>query len=124
MKPHRSSILQLSLLLLASPLLIAASDPKGPVYTTAEAKDHVGEVASVVGVVQQVSTSSKGTQFLNFDGTYPDAPFSAVVLPADNAAVGDLSNLEGKKVSVTGKITTYHDKPEILIKSKDAVSVP
>ena len=98
-----------------------AADSKIPAYPTAEAKNHVGETASVVGVIQEVHTSNSGTEFLNFDGQYPDVPFSVVVFAADAAAVGDVARYEGKKVAVTGKITLFHEKPEIVIKSADAL---
>jgi DNA/RNA endonuclease YhcR with UshA esterase domain len=99
-----------------------ARSPTGTkVYSTAEAKNHVGELASVVGIVEQVSSSNKGTQFLNFDGKYPDAPFTAVVFKSDASAVGDVKKYEGKRVTVTGKITLYHGTPEIIVRSADAL---
>lgn len=106
--------------LLLSAATAWASDP---VYTTAQAKAHAGEVASVVGTVENVFTSRSGNEFLDLDGASRDAPFSAVIFAADAAKVGDLSDLQGKRVAVTGKITLYHGKPEIIVHSRDALKV-
>ena len=44
-----------------------------------EAKDHIGENASVRGLVEQVSFSKKGNGFLNFEGeTSGQCKFSAI----------------------------------------------
>lgn len=40
-----------------------------------EAKDHIGENASVRGLVEQVSFSQKGNAFLNFGRRYPQQIF-------------------------------------------------
>jgi hypothetical protein len=89
-------------------------------YSTTEAKNYVGEFASVAGMVRQVSTSSNGTEFLNFDGKFPDAPFAAVVFASDVATVvatvGNMSQYEGKIMTVTGKITLDHGTPEIIVR--------
>ncbi|MGH7994822.1 MAG: nucleotide-binding protein [Opitutaceae bacterium] len=89
------------------------------VYSAKEAKDHVGEFASVRGVVERAHVSHSGMEFLDFDGAYPNAPFTAVVFAADASAVGDLSDLEGKRVTVTGKIAEYKGKPEIVVRRRD-----
>jgi exonuclease VII large subunit len=106
-------------LVLSAPLLVSCSHETA--YSTAEAKNHVGEVVSVVGIVEQVTLSRKGTQFLNFDGRYPSAPFTAVVFQPHAAAVGDVKKYEGQKVIVTGKITLYRGTPEIVVESGDAL---
>jgi len=81
----------------------------------------VGEFASVVGIVDQVALSGKGTQFLDFDGKYPTEPFAAVVFASDAAAVGDVKKYEGQRVIVTGKITLYKGRPEIIVREPEAL---
>ena len=44
-----------------------------------EAKDHIGESASVRGLVEQVSFSKKGNAFLNFGRRYPQQVFTGFV---------------------------------------------
>jgi len=53
-----------------------------------EAKNHIGENASVRGLVEHVSFSKKGHAFLNFGGNYPQHVFTRFV-PAQS--VGDAS---------------------------------
>jgi DNA/RNA endonuclease YhcR with UshA esterase domain len=50
-------------------------------------------------------------------GKYPNQKFTAFI-PANSA--GQFSNsrdYEGKTISVSGKITLYHGKPEIIVTS-------
>jgi hypothetical protein len=85
-----------------------------------EAKNHVGENASVRGLVEQVSVSKKGHAFLNFGGHYPNQIFTGFV-PAQNVAgVGGeefLRSLADNPVTITGKIELYKGRPEIVISS-------
>lgn len=109
------------LLLLTAAVLIVRAQAETHVYTTGDAKAHIGEVASVVGIVEQVASSKKGTQFLDFDGRYPSEPFAAVVFASDAAAVGNIRKYEGQRVIVTGKITLYEGRPEIIVREPEAL---
>jgi hypothetical protein len=83
-----------------------------------EAKDHIGENASVRGLVEQVSFSQKGNAFLNFGGKYPQQIFTGFVpVRSVNALGGEkvLKSLAGNPVTVTGKIELYKGRPEIVI---------
>jgi hypothetical protein len=92
-----------------------------PTYTTAEAASHIGETATICGKVAGTHHSGKGNTFVNLDGTYPNQPFTAFI-PAANASVGaDVRTLEGKNVSVTGKIALYKGKPEIVVTAKEQI---
>ena len=85
-----------------------------------EAKNHIGENASVRGLVEQVSFSKKGHAFLNFGGKYPQHVFTGFV-PAQNVEMvgGEkfLQSLAGNPITVTGKIELYKGRPEIVISS-------
>ena len=85
-----------------------------------KAQDHIGENASVRGLVEQVSFSKKGHAFLNFGGRYPQHVFTGFI-PAQNvAAVGGeefLESLSGNPITVTGEIKLYKGRPEIVISS-------
>lgn len=109
------------LLLLTAAVLIVRAQAGTHVYTTGDAKAHIGEVASVVGIVEQVASSKKGTQFLDFDGRYPTEPFAAVVFASDAVAVGDIKKYEGQRVIVTGKITFYGGRPQIIVREPEAL---
>ena len=96
--------------------LAAAAIAQAPaIYTAAEAAKHVGEIATVTDKVDGVHQSGRGNIFLNLGGKNPNQIVTAFI-PA--ASAGDFSNpqqYEGKTVAVSGKITLYHGKPEIIV---------
>jgi hypothetical protein len=73
------------------------------VITDTEAQQHVGQKATVEGVVVAVFTI-KGSTFIDFGGEYPHQTFTGWI-PKDSQLAGDanLSGLEGKKVRITGR---------------------
>jgi DNA/RNA endonuclease YhcR with UshA esterase domain len=81
-----------------------------------EAAQHVGQKATVEGMVVKVFSSKNGNTFLNFGGAYPNQTFTGWI-PKDSALVdvSTLADLEGKKVRITGTIEIYKGKPEIKI---------
>jgi DNA/RNA endonuclease YhcR with UshA esterase domain len=94
------------------------------VIADTDAAQHVGQKATVEGVVVAVSSSGKGNTFINFDGKYPHQTFTGWI-PKDSELAGGstLSGLEGKKIKITGTIELYKRKPEIKIMSKDQLAL-
>jgi len=93
----------------------AASLVSLPVYTAREAAQHVGETATIMDKVDGVHQSGKGNIFLNMGGKYPNQAFTAWI---PSANVGQFSNpqqYEGKTAAVSGKISLYRGKPEIIV---------
>jgi hypothetical protein len=86
--------------------------------TAAEAKDHVGEVRTVCGKVVSThyASGSKGQPtFLNLDEPYPKEAFTILIWGSDRAKFGTPeAKYHEAKVCVTGKITSYRGKPEII----------
>lgn len=80
-----------------------------------EAVAHVGEYASVRGTLVSAYTSASGTVFLDFCKSYKTCPFSGVIFADDAKAFGDLSRYAGQTVILTGKISSYQDKAEIVL---------
>ena len=71
-----------------------------------EAKNHIGEHASVRGLIVQVSFSRRGNAFLNFSQRWPRQPFCGFVRSNDVERVGDkafLRSLQGGPVTVTDR---------------------
>lgn len=107
----------------AKPAALAEpSKPADPIILTPQqAKDHVGEEATVRGKVFGVHVSQKGDVFMNIGAAYPNAPFIAVcfqgAIPAD-----DLKKFNGKTVSVKGKIKEHNSQAEIILDSPDQIS--
>jgi DNA/RNA endonuclease YhcR with UshA esterase domain len=85
-----------------------------------EAAQHVGQKATVEGLVTAVTNSGKGNTFINFGGKYPHQTFTGGI-PKDSELAGGstLAGLDGKKIKITGTIDLYKGKAEIKIMSKD-----
>ena len=115
-KTHRVYRIQfpgLALILFAIAGLALAQEPK--TYTASEAAKHVGETATVTDKVANVFESNKGNIFLNFGARYPNQVFTAFI-PKDSAdQFPNLKELNGRTVSITGKIVLYKGKPEIVL---------
>lgn len=82
-----------------------------------DAKNHIGETATVCGSVESThfaSSSNKQPTFLNLDAAYPKQIFTIVIWGSDRSKFGrpevEFSN---KRVCVTGKISEYRGVPEI-----------
>lgn len=81
-----------------------------------DAKSHVGQSATIEGVVSDVHHAASGsTIFLDFGGPYPDNAFAAVIFAKDESKFADVNSLRGKTVDVTGSIQLYNGKPEIIL---------
>ena len=87
-----------------------------------EAPAHVGEYASVRGTLVDAYTSASGTVFLDFCKNYKTCPFSGVIFADDVKAFGDLSRYNGTVVTLTGKISSYQNKAEIVLSDPSQIS--
>ena len=97
----------------AKPAGAAQSTP--PRYTPDQAKDHVGEFATVEGRVVEVNESGAGNVFVNFGSPYPFNTFTTFVSASDARWFFNLPRLKGATVQVTGDIRFYKGKPEIVL---------
>jgi hypothetical protein len=93
-----------------------------PIYTAAEAAKHVGETATVTDRADGVHQSSRGNIFLNMGGKYPNQAFTAFIPSGSAGQFSNPQQYEGKTVSVSGKITLYRGKPEIVVTSSSQIS--
>ena len=78
-RPGKSLLITLFLLLLSANHLAAEEDLVVP---AAEAKDHIGSLAMVCGVVvdtHYAQTSTGRPTYINFEEPYPNALFTAVI---------------------------------------------
>ena len=99
----------------AAPVSIGTID-----YT--DASKHIGSTASVRGTLVSAYTSASGTVFLDFCKNYKTCPFSGVIFADDAKAFGDLSRYAGQTVTLTGKISSYQGKAEIVLSSPSQIS--
>ncbi|MFY9984486.1 MAG: OB-fold nucleic acid binding domain-containing protein [Chthoniobacterales bacterium] len=98
--------------------------PAETLISDAEAAQHVGQTVSVEGTITKVFRSKNGNTFLNFGGDYPNVTF-VVWIPQDapEAADPNLTNLQGKKVKISGTVQLYRGKPEIKVNTKEQIVV-
>ena len=89
-------------------------------YTQAPA--HIGQIASVRGTLVDAYISASGTVFLDFCKSYKTCPFSGVIFADDAKQFGDLSRLAGQAVTLTGKISSYQGKAEIVLSEPGQLS--
>ena len=87
-----------------------------------EAIKHVGEIASVRGTLIKAYTSASGTVFLDFCSSYKTCTFSGVIFADDAKQFGDLSRYAGTIVTLTGKISSYQGKAEIVLSTPSQLS--
>jgi hypothetical protein len=96
--------------------------------TAAEAKNHVGETASVCGQVASIhfAAKTKGLPtFMNLDMPYPKQIFTILIWGTDRAKFGNPeSTYRDKNVCVSGKITSHRDIPEIVITTPGQIRIP
>jgi hypothetical protein len=92
-----------------------------------EAKDHIGQRATVCGKVVSghYAEKSKGQPtFLNLDEPYPKQIFTVVIWGADRKKFGTPERkYEKSRVCVTGKITSYRSGPEVIATNPNQLAI-
>ena len=99
-------------------LLTLAGASHADTLSSAQAKDHIGETATVCGHVADTRYLDTGSHvtFLNFDKPYPNHSFTAFIPAQSRAKIGTPErDYKDKDICVTGKIEDYRGKPEIVV---------
>lgn len=95
--------------------------------TSAEAKSHIGERATVCGKVVSThyAARTKGSPtFLNLDEPYPNQVFTILIWGSDRSKFGvPESTFDGKRVCVTGLIKEYKGAPEIIAEQPSQIAI-
>jgi hypothetical protein len=113
--------LKLALVLFVGTAALAMAESPAT-YSVAEAASHIGETATVTGMVDGFHQSAKGNMFLNMGGKYPNQAFTAFIPSKNAAAFADAQHYSGQTISVTGKISLYKGKPEIVVTSPSQIA--
>ena len=107
----------------ASSLLFAQSGH----LTSAEARNHIGERATVCGRIAgtHYAARTKGSPtFLNLDEPYPNQVFTVLIWGSDRSKFGEPeSKYANKSICVTGLIKDYRGVPEIVVEEPSQISV-
>ncbi len=80
-----------------------------------EARNHVGEVKCVTGMVVRVKQGARGVHFLDFCDDFRLCPFTVVIFPHDLKSVGDVRQLQGRLVEIHGQVKEYDGRAEIVL---------
>ena len=95
--------------------------------TAAEAKNHVGETATVCGRVASAHFAEKAKglpTFMNLDMPYPHQIFTIVIWGTDRPKFGNPERTyRDKNVCVSGKITSHRGIPEITINTPGQIQI-
>jgi len=85
--------------------LIATRAEELPVIKDAEAIQYVAKNVEVRGFVVSVTTSPRGTSFVNFGRDYPNQTFAGFIAAGSKIATHQqIAALQGKIIGITGKI--------------------
>ncbi|MBS1493348.1 MAG: hypothetical protein JST55_07555 [Bacteroidetes bacterium] len=83
---------------------------------------YIGKNAVVTGYIADVYKNEK-VAYLNFDGKFPKNTCAAVIFKDDFAKFGDVNRFKNKNVEVSGIISEYNGKPQIILKSTSQVKI-
>ena len=89
---------------------------------TAQAASYYDEDMVVTGKVVDVSMRSS-IAILDLDQPYPNTPMTAVVFDQNFGKFGDLQKYQGHHVEISGTITEYHHKPEMVLESPRQIKI-
>ena len=107
-------------LLVASTVVgLWASSAKAADLRPEDAASHIGETATVCGLVVSAKFEAHARAqptLLDLGKSYPHAIFTAVIYRDHRSKFGTPeTSLRGKRICVTGQISDYHGKPEIVL---------
>ncbi|VAW32147.1 hypothetical protein MNBD_CPR01-13 [hydrothermal vent metagenome] len=88
-----------------------------------DASKYIGKTASVSGIVINVYTAPSGTTFFDYCVGYSGCPFSAVIFADDKDAFGKLTRFQGRQIIVTGKISSYKGRAEIILNDPNQIKI-
>jgi DNA/RNA endonuclease YhcR with UshA esterase domain len=113
------------LLMLSFGFVLVAPTQAQKHVTPVEAKDHIGESATVCGSVvsTRYAVSTKGQPtFLNLEKPFPNQIFTVVIWGSNRSRFGTPeTRYKGKRICVTGKIADYRGVPEIVASDPEEI---
>lgn len=114
--------LQLVLALIASSFGLAEQGGTVKPIPAAEARKMIGTNAAVVGKIVEVHKTEKVIR-LNFEEKFPKQTFTAVVFARNFNTFTNLDGLEGKTVEVSGPVTEYRGRPEMVLSTNSQLRI-
>lgn len=83
---------------------------------------YIGKNAVVTGYIADVYKNEK-VAYLNFDAKFPKNSCAAVIFKDDFKKFGDVNRFKNKNIEVSGIISEYNGKPQIILKSASQVKI-
>ena len=80
-----------------------------------QAANHIGETQCVTGKVVRVESGAGGAHYLNFCEDYRLCRFTVVIFSHDLKNIGDLRQLVGKTVEISGEVKEYDGRAEMIL---------
>lgn len=115
----------LGVILCAVLLSVSAVGQETKKIPAAEAGQHIGEHATVCGVVassRYLSSSRSKPTFLNLGKPYPNEDFTVVIWPDDRPKFGHPEETYlHKNICVSGEITPYKGKAQIIARNPSQI---
>lgn len=87
-----------------------------------DAGNYIGRIVAVKGFVAEVH-KTENVEYLNFIQKYPENPFTGVIFKSKFDDIGDISVYENKNIELTGLVSTYKGKPQIVIVNKNQIKI-
>jgi hypothetical protein len=87
-----------------------------------DAPQHVGKKTCVAAKVLKVSENENGAYIFEFCSNAKSCPFVVRVFPVDFDYVGDVRQLAGKEIKITGKIQKWNHVAEIILRDSDQLT--
>jgi hypothetical protein len=111
----------------AALLTLATAPAEAAEIALDETPKHVGESATVCGVVESARFAERSTKqptFLNLGKPYPNQPFTVIIFGSDRAKFGapDVAYLK-KRVCATGVISLFDGRPEMKLQEPSQLSL-
>ncbi len=93
-----------------------------PLIPVTEATNYMYQQVVVRDVVVQVALRSR-VALLNLNQQYPASPLTCVIQASHTNRFPDLESYLGQLVEVSGRITPYQGRPQILLTSTDQIKI-
>ena len=101
---------------------VSAQTNVPPRIPAAAATNYLNQEVIVTDRVAQV-TIRPTIVFLNLNQRYPDSPLTCVIKGSDTNNFSDLKNYQDKNVEVSGRITEFQGKPEIVLTATNQIKI-
>ena len=115
-------LLALSLLLPLAAVNAQDKEKKPAVLPAKDAKGRVGETITVEAKVAEVNKTERIIR-INLDARFPKQELTLVILSSNFSKFDDVEKLEGKSVRVTGKVSEYQKRPQIVLDAKERLKL-